>query len=70
MIGMAAPITVPRPMPIRLALLQGSYKVLRGGSWDDYDYYLRVAYRYYRPSDVSLRHRRVPLCGPPGKVTF
>ncbi len=32
--------------------LRGSYRVLRGGSWNNYPYFCRVAYRYYNyPTD-------------------
>ena len=42
----------------------GTYKVLRGGSWDNYDYYLRVAYRYVRRIR-RIHDYRVSLCGVP-----
>ena len=34
----------------------GQYQVLRGGSWDDYSSYLRVAYRDYHSPDLRNRN--------------
>jgi len=34
----------------------GSYRVLRGGSWIDYFYYCRAAYRYYTAPDYTLSY--------------
>ena len=41
----------------------GSYKVLRGGSWDDSWDYVRAAYRgcSYYPTDRDIQHR-VSVC--------